>query len=175
MTEQAVKDVLTEVDPTDKMAPVDTDNLTLDELALLLNTERLQDLQAKTEKELLELKDRQDDVGVLHDLMKAINNAINDDGGIDLNSPEIQELLEKAKKLGITPPDGKIELDKDERIRFIENIRWTVDDLNVKNDMQLQTVTRLTNERYESYQMARAIMKPLHDSKTNMARAIAGK
>lgn len=175
MAEQAVEDVVSGVDAIDKMEAIDPNNLTLDQLALLLNTERLEDLQTKTEKELLELKDRQDDVALLHDLMKAINNAIDADGGIDLNSPEIQELLEKVKKLGITPPDGKTELDKDERIRFIENIRWTVDDLNVKNDMQLQTVTRLTNERYESYQMARAIMKPLHDSKTNMARAISGR
>jgi len=69
--------------------------------------------------------------------------------------------------------DDKFKYNKDERDRLVENIRMTIEDLNVKNDMQLQTITRLTNERYESYQMARSILKPLHDDKINKAHAMA--
>ena len=50
-----------------------------------------------------------------------------------------------------------------------------IEDLNTQNDMQLQTVTQLTNERYETYQMARAIMKPLDEDKKQKARSVAGR
>jgi len=64
---------------------------------------------------------------------------------------------------------------REERERLVENIRMACDDLNMENDMQIQTVTRLTNERYEAFQLARSIMKPLHEDKINKARALAGR
>ena len=70
---------------------------------------------------------------------------------------------------------GNISFSREERDGSVENIRITADDINVMNDMQLQTISRLTNERYESYQMARSILKPLHDDKLRKAREISGK
>jgi hypothetical protein len=84
-------------------------------------------------------------------------------------------MLKQAKEYGVDLKDDKFKFNKEERERLIENIRLTIDDCNVLNDMQLQTITRLTTERYESYQLARSIMKPLHEDKTNKARAIAGR
>jgi hypothetical protein len=151
------------------------DSLSLEALALLINSDRLKYLENKIRSEFIDLKKRQDQVTSLHKLIKMINTATTNDEFDCTQQPELQELLKKAKENGVDIQEGKFKYQKDERERLIENIRITADDYNVLNDMQLQTITRLTTERYESYQLARSIMKPLHEDKTNKARAIAGK
>lgn len=151
----------------------DPKNLSLEALVLLINTERLHHLHNKTHKEFTELKERQANVSRLHQLLKKINNNTTDNGEFDCsNHAELKELLSKAKELGIEIKDGKFKFTKGERDRLVENIRMTIEDLNVMNDMQLQTINRLTNERYESYQMARSILKPLHETKMQMAKGM---
>ncbi|KAF3363095.1 Uncharacterized protein PHSC3_000280 [Chlamydiales bacterium STE3] len=151
-------------------------NLSLDALILLINTERLKTLKDKTRNELSELRARQEKVRVLHKLLRAINTSTEDNGKIDCsNNQELKNLLKKAKDLGVDLKDDKVKFSREERDRLVENIRITVDDYNVENDMQLQSISRLTNERYESYQMARSILRPLHEDKLRKAREIAGK
>lgn len=162
----AVKEIGSEVDPN---------NLSLEALALLINTERLKFLEGKISSEFIELKKRQDQISFLHKLIKTINiGTVNEEFDCSKNQ-ELKDLLGKAKEFGVEIKEGKFKYNKDERERLIENIRITAEDLNVLNDMQLQTITRFTNERYESYQLARSIMKPLHDAKTNTSRAISGR
>lgn len=151
------------------------DDISVEALALLLNTQRIRQLEEQTKKELKDLKARQDQVRFLHKLQKAINSTMKDDGSIDWsNEPDLLALLDKARDLGVDIPEGKKKFNKEERKRLVENIKMTTDDLNLENELQLQTITRLTNERYESYQMARAILKPLHEDKINKARKLAG-
>lgn len=150
--------------------------MTLEHLTRLVNAERLRHLHQKTHSELGELKGRQQHVSTLHKLQKAINSATNADGTFDASSnKELQQQLADAKNLGIDIKDGKFSYNAGERERLTQNIQMTIDDLNVQNDMQMQTITNLNNERIESYQLARAIIKPLHDDKQNKARAIAGR
>lgn len=162
----AVKGVTPQGDPND---------LSLEALALLINTDRLKHLERKITNEFVELKKRQDQVNFLHKLIKTINIATVNDELDFSNNQELKDLVAKAKEYGVEVKDGKFKYNKEERERFIENIRITAEDFNVLNDMQLQSITRLTNERYESYQLARSIMKPMHDDKVNKARAIAGR
>jgi len=155
---------------------VDPNSYSVETLILLINTERLTYLKNRTRTELTELNERQGKVRTLHQLLRAINAATDDKGKVDCsNNKEIQGLLKEAKNLGVEIKDGKFKFTREERDRLVENIRITVDDYNVENDMQLQTISRLTNERYESYQMARSILKPLHDDKLRKAREISGK
>lgn len=151
----------------------DPNNLSLEALALLINTERLKYLEGKITSEFIELKKRQDQISFLHKLIKTINAATTNEEFDCSKNQELKDLLAKAREYGVEIKEGKFKYNKDERERLIENIRITAEDLNVMNDMQLQTITRLTNERYESYQLARSIMKPVHDAKTNASRAIA--
>lgn len=160
----------------------DPKEMELEQLVFLLLTERLNQLQEKSTNEFKELKKRQDDVVQMHKVLKVINANTNDDSELsfDTNHELNQHLNDAREKLGIdiqggTVKDGKMSYTKDQRERLIDNIRMSIDDHNTKNDMQMQSVTRLINERYESYQMARAILKPLHDDKMNKARAIAGR
>jgi len=153
----------------------DPSNLSLESLVLLINAERLKRLEKKITSEFVDLKNRQDQVTFLHKLIKTINSSTQNEEFDCSNNQEHKDLLMKAKEHGVDIKDGKFKYNKEERERLIENIKITADDYNVLNDMQLQTITRLTTERYESYQLARSIMKPLHEDKTNKARAMAGK
>lgn len=153
----------------------DTSQLSLESLALLVNTERLHHLENKITKEFTELKERQERVSSLHKLIRAINSATTNEEFDCTNNPDTQAMLAKAKEYGVEIKEGKFKYNKQERDRLIENIRLTVDDYNVLNDMQLQTVSRLMTERYESYQLARSIMKPLHEDKISKARAAGGR
>jgi hypothetical protein len=160
----------------------DPKEMELEQLVFLLLTERLTQLQDKSTEEFKELKKRQDEVVEMHKLLKAINSGTNENSELSFSVLDdlFKQLNHAKNKLGIDIPQGKIAgtnmvYSKDQRERLIDNIRMTIEDHNTKNDMQMQTVTRLINERYESYQMARAILKPIHDDKMSKARAIAGR
>jgi len=175
MTDYNIPDVFNDiVEPID-YDEMDPDELSLEALVLLLMTERLDHLRNKSLSELTELKERQNNVAELNKILKAINKATDDQGALDVsNDDELQDLLDEARTYGVEIADEKMTFSQDERNRLVENIRMTVEDLNVQNEMQLQTVTRLTNERHEMYQMARTILKPLHDAKISHARAMRG-
>ena len=174
-------DNVTALDAVKGTNPKNNKDMELEQLVFLL-TERLNQLQQKSTDEFKELKNRQDEVVQMHKIMKVINSNTNDNSELsyDVTHELVQHLKDAQEKFGIdiqggTIKDGKIYYSKDQRERLIDNIRMTIDDHNTKNDMQMQTVTRLINERYESYQMARAILKPIHDDKMSKARAISGR
>ncbi len=156
--------------------PKDTDNMSVQTLVLLLTAERLHRLEEDSRNQLNELRTRQEKVSFLHKLMKTINTATGDKGNVDFSShPELKEMLKKAKEMGVDLDENKMSYNNDERERLVENLRMTVEDLNVQNDMQLQMISRMTNERYESYQLARSIIKPLQDANINLARHIVSR
>jgi vacuolar-type H+-ATPase subunit H len=149
------------VDQIDKPAdPTTPPDLGLEALTLLVCTNKVKSLEEKTKKELTELRERQNQVKYLHQL-----------NGQD----ELLDSLTKAQEMGIDVDLTKKTYTREERDRLIENVRMSCDDLNTQNEMQLQTISRLTNERYEVYQMARSILKPLHEDKISKARAAGGR
>ncbi len=170
---EILTDITTEVNDS---GSTDPKNLSLESMILLLTAERLHRLEDDSRKQMDELRKRQEQVSFLHKLMKTINTATGNTGTVDLSPyPELVDMLKKAKEMGVELDENKTSYNNDERERLVENLRMTVEDLNVQNDMQLQVISRMTNERYESYQMARAILKPLHDAKLSNARYIAGR
>lgn len=175
-----VDEVLSEVEKV-KGKKTDHKHLSHESLVLLITTDRLHRLEGDSRKELTELRDRQKKVNFLHKLTKTLHAGTSAKGELDHSKlpPEkladLKEMLKHAKGLGAELDEEKMKYNNEERERLIENLRMTIEDLNVQNEMQLQMVTRLTNERYESYQMARSILKPLHDDKMGKARAISGR
>lgn len=149
------------------------EEVSLDTLVLIVNANRLKQLNEKSEIEFKELKDLQAKVAKLHEIMKKINAATDEKGELDTtNNEEIKKLLEEAKELGVDVKEGKFKYKKEERDRLMENLRMTVEDHQVVCEMKMQTVNRLINERYESYQVAKSILKPLHESKMKMVQGI---
>jgi len=174
--QESVDTVGTKVAGTEAADESTNDSFTLEDLLLLVTTNKVSSLEEETKKELQGLRQRQRTVTFLHKLLRALNLAADSKGNLDLKkSEELQELLAEAKELGIEVDPSKMKYSREERERLVENIRMACDDLNMENDMQIQTVTRLTNERYEAFQLARSIMKPLHEDKINKARALAGR
>lgn len=154
----------------------DPKNLSLESLLLLVTTDRLHQLEKETRNELKALRERQKKVNFLHKLTKAINTATSPKGEFDMtNLPDLQAMCKEAKDLGADIDETHLKYSVEERERLVENIRMTIEDYNMENDMQIQLISRITNERYESYQMARSILKPLHDDKINKARSISGR
>jgi len=151
-------------------------DLSLESLVMLINTERLKSIEEKSHDELLELKTRQEKVRKLHNLSKAINKNTNEKGELDISKDlELQQMLKDAEELGIEVKEGKLKFKKEERDRLVENIRMTTEDYNTLNEMQLQTLSRLNSERYESYQLARLTMKTHDDTMKKIAGGIVGR
>ncbi len=152
------------------------DDLGLEELALLISTDRIRILEDKVEAEYKKLKEQQDKVRALNHLLKLLNQLTDKEGDLDISkNKEVKKLLKKAKELGVELDPEKTKYTNHERELLIENMRTTIDDYNTDNDLQLQMITRYTNERYETYQMVRSILKPLHEDKINKARSSSGR
>lgn len=167
----------------------EAEDTSMTQQAMDILTSRLATLQEKTTTEIEELKERQKEVQKLHDLIAKINKMTDSDGKVTMDD----ELLEMLNKVitsdGNSDAVNALKIDKDslkilevgkkysseDRQRLIENVRMHIEDLNTQNDMQLQTITKYTNERYEIFQMMRAIFKPLDEDLKQKARAIAGR
>lgn len=166
------------IDAVKNSKPIDDKNLSLEQLVVLVNTDRVRFLEAKSRGELTTLKDRYAQVRSLNELRKRVNNALSTgpNATLDLSKdPVTKELLDKAKSAGIPVIDGKNVYVKEEAERLLDNIKMTIEDLNVQNDLQMQQISRLQNEHHESFQLAMSIMRPLHQAKSSAARGIGGK
>lgn len=158
----------------------DPRKLSVETLSVVIATQGVRKLEERIRNEFMELRERQAKVQLLHKLQKHINAISDDEGGFDCsNDPELQELIQQAEEMGVPIPgkkdgENKLSFTPEEKRAYMENIKMTVDDLQLLNDLQLQKISNLTNRRYEYYQMARSILRPLHEDKINKARKIAG-
>lgn len=157
--------------------------------------EKLDQQQDNLKEEFGKLKASQNRARDINGLIRTINAATVDGELHCKDNAELKELLAKAANPvpGTTVPQGPngdnlvpelpgVELDpnkfdytKEELERLLSNLRSSVDDLNVINDMQLQNLNRMVTNYYEIYQMMKSIMKPLHEDKIAKARAISGR
>ena len=157
----------------------------LNQLLHLIRLHRTNGHGHKLEKELRELTERQSHVRFLTNIRRVITlTGDGKQGEFKADIEEFQALLKQAnesenemlkkllKEVGIV--EGKKSYTKDEKTNVMESIKMTIDQLNVLNDMQIQTVSRLESENNEVYQMLMAAHKPLHNLITGMARSIKG-
>lgn len=135
----------------------------------------LQLLENKTMAELEVLHKRHADVEQLQELRQLINDCRNSKGEIDFkNNPRGVELLQKAKQLGVKFDDKKVSFSKEQTENLVDAIETKIGNLNLEYELQMQTVTRLTNLRYEFIQLARLIEKRIDELMTKLARGIQG-
>lgn len=204
----------------------------LDAMICLRTIDTLADVDNSTKTEFMQLKRRQDNIRLLHQLMKAINKATDNKSTVDLTkNPELkacfeqintsvakfiadseallrkseetqnkaltlenegkkeeaEDLRERAASLKedalelkevakiLTIDKEKTFFSKDERERILENARTTCGDLNVRNDLQMQTIQRLTNNRHELLHYARTIQKTVQDTLMRISQRIGGR
>lgn len=161
------------VNKTEKKEKVDFSNMTLETQLNFLHLSRLNDLKNKLDREFGELKKGQNQVMFLHKLLKRINKETNEKGEFDCsNDKEFQELLLKAKDMGVDINETKFKYNKDDKDRLVDNLRMTIQDLNVNVDMKNQMSSRYMNERYESFHFIKTNMKILDETKRQSIREI---
>lgn len=162
-----------------QLNPGDPRKLSIESLAVVIAVRGVRKLENQVRKEYVELRERQSKVQLLHKIQKHINATVDDDGAFDWSDdPELQELMEMAEELGVPIPKGKkgenkFKFTASEKRAYTDSLKMTVDDLQLMNDLQLQKISTLTNRRYEFYQMARSIMRPLHEDKINKMRKLS--
>lgn len=140
---------------------------------LITKTDRY--IDKKCIEEFEKVEKNKNDVKALHELRQEINKNTNSKGELDLNNPRGIELIKKAKELGIVFKDknGKLSFTKEEREYLIEAIEMTIKDLNIQSQLQMQTLSRLTNLRYEFHQLARLIEKRIDECLKQVIKGIA--
>lgn len=154
-----------------------SDDVVLDRIIFKFCMDAVGQIADKMDEQLKELNDGQKKVYYLQKFIKWINaNTSADDASVTFdNSAEVQELLAKAKELGVMLDEGKLNYTSEERERLIENLHMTTDDLNTKNEALLRKSTRLEDIRHEMWQMANQLIKILQNTKTTIARNISGR
>jgi DnaJ-domain-containing protein 1 len=161
-------------------------------LALAVIQEYRNNLHNKLNDETQQLQARIEKVNTLNRLKRLIN-AAKKDGKLDCkDNTELTELLDKVRteldlndaptvKGEETPshtPDripgiknNSTKYSKEETEGLLDSLTTAIEDLNVKNQMQQQTVTRLYNEQLEGIHLAR-LVGDTH--KTTMSKIIQG-
>ena len=173
--QDALSRLLSATKPSKKGVDINTNDMTLEELALLVQTERINSLEKQMKDKVGVIKERQAKVRFLHDLISTINKAIDKKGKLDISKKqELKDMLKRAQdEMGIDIDSSKTLWSTDEKDRLIETIKLSCEDLNSENQMDLQDTQMLMTQRFEMYEMTKSIMKPLHEDKINKARKMA--
>ena len=148
----------------------------LETLALLVNKQRVDQLEDKLRTNFKDLKKRQEEIKGLQSLIRALNRATDDDEKLDFTKDEeLKELyIAMDKRFELKLPEGTV-FSGAARERVIDNIKMAVDERNLENDLLMNTIQQLNNERNESFQMANKIIKTLNDAKMRVTQALAGR
>jgi hypothetical protein len=149
--------------------PIPKRDISLTESLGLLKTVCVSRADAKIRTEADELDARGENVRSLHELLKAINSTTDKENGIDwTNKPELVSLLDTAKELGVNVPEDQLKFEADDKHRLTENVRMTLDALNLQNQRQYQRVTRLQQERTQVLQEVMGLLQRLRQIGQNI-------
>jgi hypothetical protein len=149
---------------------------TLESALFLVQSEKIHHLSSKIVSTLDGLHERQKEVRRLQEIIALLNKNVTDEGTLTVEEGSLeQELLEELQSRGVQVKQTVGVFNPQQYDRLIENIKMSVEGLNVQNEMNLQDVTRLQNEQYNVYQLVKSIHKPLDEDKRNKARAVGGR
>lgn len=100
--------------------------------------------QNKADKIAAEIRQRQDKLNLINDIISDINNYTNDQNGLDLSAhPDLVEKLRIAKELGINIKDGQTAYSAKERDHLVENLYLSTDGMDKENRHQTQMMEKL--------------------------------
>ncbi len=132
-------------------------------------------VKAKVNGLEVELKDvyEGEEVQKLQDAIKAMTGIQSDDAWNKVKDIlELRIRLQQAKEVyGIEFKWPADEYPREDREALTTAIDTTCKDLNLQNDMQMHDINRAYQERLEILQMARSIIKTLHDDKIHKSRS----
>lgn len=152
----------------------DPNDLTVQQEAFLLHMIHAQAIKDKLAKEAAQLKERQQKIKFIHEIMQDINNAMDDEGNVDLNKhPELKQKLQAAEEHGVKMP-GKDKLNGHESRRLLDNLNYTVDDWSREDATQMRKMQNLYMESEQSIMIAKHTMSSMDKPIRTMISGIKG-
>jgi hypothetical protein len=116
-------------------------------------------------------------IGTLLESVRALTNIDRDEAWT-----QVQGIRDLRKGLQEAHEQRQVEIkwpvdsyNRDERDALVSALDMACKDLNLQNDLQMQDLNRVYQDRLEVLQMARSIMKNLHDDKVHKARSANGR
>lgn len=161
------------VDKKDLKGPND---LTLQQEAFLLHLMRVKQLKKELEKEAAELKTRQQTIKALHEIMQEINNYIDSSGGLDItkNDDLQKKIKHAAEKFGVKLPTDKVKFDSHETKRLLDNLHYSVEDMEKEDNIQMRKIQSLYTESEQSIMIAKNTMQSIDKPIRAMIAGIKG-
>lgn len=153
----------------------DPSELTIQQEAHLLHILHVRTLKAKLDKEAAELRERQEKIKYIHEILQDINNSMDDKGGMDITqNQELQEKLKEAKEMGIKLPEGKTTFNTHECKRVIDNLHYTIDDWEKDDSLQMRKLQNMYTESEQSILIAKNTMSSIDKPIRGMISGIKG-
>lgn len=159
----------------------DNFDLTVQQEAYLLHMLHVETLRNKIEKEMAELHMRQDKIKAIHDIMQDINNAMDEEGNLDLNKhPELREKFQKLKEHGLKIPEKdqnniqKEKFNMHESRRILENCQYKIDDWGKEDNLQMRKIQNYFTESEQSIMIAKHTMQAIDKPARAMISGIKG-
>ncbi len=128
---------------TQVVDPVDLPDTTYVNASWLLYMRQAEELNAKAQVLGATIKEQQEHISFINDIISEMNNCTDQKtNGLNLaNHQNLQEMLEKARQLGVKLPEKeKLEFDSLERDRLLENLHLAVDNWTKDNRNKVQTL-----------------------------------
>jgi hypothetical protein len=129
---------------------------TVQQEAFFLHISRLRHLRALLDKHALDIKERQNKIKFLHELMQKLNNLVDDEGKIDFTAdPTLTEDLKIAKELGVNISTDQTKLSRYQTDRLMDNLRYSISDWETSNNIDLRKASNIYSESEQSIMIVR--------------------
>lgn len=156
---------------TPSSAPKD---LTVQQEAFMLHIMHVRALKEKVNNEIASLRERQEKIKYIHEVMQDINNAMDDKGNLDItNNPELQQKFKDLQELGVKVPD-KLVFNVAESKRIQENLQYKADDLGNEDSTQMRKIQNYYTESEQSIMIAKQAMSSMDKPIRSMIGGVKG-
>ncbi|MBA3723125.1 MAG: hypothetical protein H0W88_12095 [Parachlamydiaceae bacterium] len=166
-------------DPSKRIGGANHDphELTVQQEAYLLHILHVEALRKKLETEAGQLRERQEKIKFIHEIMQHINNYMDGNGGLNIGAnSDLQEMLQDAKDLGIKLPEGdKTVFNAHECKRLIDNLDYAIQDWEKEDTMQLRKMQNLYTESEQSILIAKTTATSMDKPTRAMISGIHGR
>jgi hypothetical protein len=153
------------IQETRKIQEKEAETTSLKTHLLLINLQKLSQLQNEMEDIMRTIHERQSTTEKLHKILQEIHKLTNKEGELHIkDNLELQNLLKEAQNLGVSIDPKKVDYTRDECLRLTSSIRMPIDALKTRNDVDFQKLSQLTNERHESYQLTKSMIEAIDNA-----------
>ena len=117
--------------------------------------------EAEAHQLYIKIKDRTDQIDTLSLLMAKVNNSPKD---VDWsNDPKMQELVQRAREIGVDLPEGKYKWEESEKHLLKENIQMRKDSMEKITQLERTDMQRYLQEASQCHQARSNVLKLLKE------------